>query len=382
MKVRLKDGTGTVDLKYLYSDRNRHGNERIYVRRRKGAPKITLQAEPGSDEFLAEYKAALTGERLSKTPLPSRSALAARDSFRWLVAEYYESRAYKDGLGNSTRSRRKTILDEICDEKIEGVQTGPLPYALMEAKHVHQICDQKKAPEAFNDRLKALRGVFEWASDPQVDHTKDNPAKRVRYIRTGSPGFHTWTVDEIEQFESCNPVGSKPRLALDLLLYTGVRRSDVIKLGRQHERNGVLRFTVTKGLKRKRVDLALPILSQLRESIDKAETGDLTYLVTKSGKSYSHGGFGNWFKRQCVAAGLSHCSAHGLRKGGATIAANRGATPHQLKAIYGWSTLREANRYTESADRERLARDGMHLVVPEQIDDKSSPPKTMVQKGG
>jgi hypothetical protein len=32
----------------------------------------------------------------------------------------------------------------------------------------------------------------------------------------------------------------------------------------------------------------------------------------------------------------------GLRKAGATVAAENGATPHQLMAIFGWNTLAQA----------------------------------------
>ena len=55
-----------------------------------------------------------------------------------------------------------------------------------------------------------------------------------------SKGFHCWTDEEIAQFEAHHPIGSKPRLALALLLYTGQRRGDVIRIGRQHIRDGVL----------------------------------------------------------------------------------------------------------------------------------------------
>ena len=42
-------------------------------------------------------------------------------------------------------------------------------------------------------------------------------------------------------------------------------------------------------------------------------------------------------------------SANGLRKAGATITANNGAT-HLLVAIFGWDTIEEAEKYTAKAD--------------------------------
>ena len=76
------------------------------------------------------------------------------------------------------------------------------------------------------------------------------------------------------------------------------------------------------------------------------------------------GSFGNAFRDWCDQAGLRQCSAHGLRKAGATIASDNGATTHQLMAIYGRETLKQAELYTKAANRIRLARDAMHLLVP------------------
>lgn len=74
------------------------------------------------------------------------------------------------------------------------------------------------------------------------------------------------------------------------------------------------------------------------------------------GKPFTANGFGNKFRDWCDETGLSHCSAHGLRKAGATIAAENGATAHQLMSIFGWLTLKEAERYTREAERKRMGR--------------------------
>ncbi len=89
--------------------------------------------------------------------------------------------------------------------------------------------------------------------------------------------------------------------------------------------------------------------------------------------------------RRCDEANLHHCSAHGLRKAGATIAANNGATAWQLKAIFGWETLKQAEAYTRKADQIRLADEAMHLLMPqdsEQYDNKSFPLSERLPKVG
>jgi integrase len=126
-----------------------------------------------------------------------------------------------------SRHVRRMILDKLCD------QHGNKPATLMEPRHVRQIRDaHAEAPEAANAIVKALRAVFRHAM--LADLVSHNPARDVKYLRHGSEGFHTLTADEVSQFEARHPIGSKARLALALLLYTGQHPSDVIQLGSQH----------------------------------------------------------------------------------------------------------------------------------------------------
>ncbi len=361
----MPDGSGTLDLRYLIRDVDRHGKERIYFRR-KGKPKIALKAPAGSRAFLEKYRQALHGDIEPRVTIGA----ASPGSLRHLCQLYYGSAEYK-GLSPRTRHVRKLILDGLCRKH------GSNPVDRMESKHVRTLRDEKaEFPEAANARLKQLRQVFKWAVE--AEHMKRNPALDISYIRTGSDGFHTWSIEEVRQYEKRHAVGTKARLALDLLLCTGGRRSDAVRLGPQMERaNGTeIHFTEAKGRTRMIKQRAIPILQQLRQSIDAAPSGHLAYLVTHFGKPFTSNGFGNWFRDRCDEAGLPHCTAHGLRKAGATIAAERGATEHQLMAIYGWESTKQAAIYTKKANRGRLVRAAMHLIVPEQEADESVQPKS------
>src|SRR5262249_18399750 len=145
-------------------------------------------------------------------------------------------------------------------------------------------------------------------------------------------------------------------------LFTGQRRSDITRLGRQHARDGKIAFTQFKGRNRKPKRLILPILSALQQVIDASLCGERAFLVNDLGRPFTDAGFVNNFREWCNQAELRHCTAHGLRKAGATIAANNGATAHQLMAIFGWNTLKMAEAYTRAADQERLAQAAMHLL--------------------
>ncbi|MBS7702665.1 tyrosine-type recombinase/integrase [Chelatococcus asaccharovorans] len=186
------------------------------------------------------------------------------------------------------------------------------------------------------------------------DYCDRNPAKDVPYIKTGSEGFHSWSLDEVEAFEKRHPVGTKARLALALLLYTAQRRSDVVLFGKQHVQDGWLVFTQVKNRVRAPVRLEIPIVAPRQSIIDASPVGDLTFLVTEFNRGFTANGFGNWFRDRCDEAGLPQCSAHGLRKAGATIAAENGATERQLMAIFGWSTIGKLAEIAENLHRRQI----------------------------
>ncbi|HWK38901.1 MAG TPA: tyrosine-type recombinase/integrase [Hyphomicrobium sp.] len=377
MKFRHTNGTGETDLRYVYEDRDRHGKTRIYFRR-KGQKKIALKHPPGSPEFFAEYQRAFAGIVAPTLPVQSLvRARAAQGSFRWLVEQYFTADEFLN-LDKRTKHVRKLILDGVCLEPFsdeDPTPIGTLPYAEMTTLVIRKLRDRKAGkPEAQNSRLKALRQVFKFGVAEQ--HCIANPARDVPYVQNVSDGFHTWTPAEVETFRAKHPLGTKARLALEILLLLGVRRSDAVLLGKQHVRAADqvseelraihdgrwVQFTQQKNKNRKPVTLMLPILPDLEAVLAGSPLGPLTWLVTAFNKGFTAAGFGNWFRDRCNEAGLSHCSAHGLRKAGAATAAERGATPHMLMALYGWKTLKEAERYTRAADQKRISGGAMHLT--------------------
>lgn len=323
----------------------------------------------GSAAFLEEYQQAFSGKISSKSFTRPIKNSVSTGSLRWLVEKYYSESESFSFLNERTKRVRRQILDSVCLELAndeDPTLVGSLDCADMPALAVRRLRDRKKTtPEAANARLKALRQLFAFGVEAQ--HCKHNPARDVAYLKSASEGFHSWQLHEIEQFERFHPVGSKARLALGLLLYTGARRADVIHFGRQHARSTEhvapalreqhsgrwLQYTQHKNRKKKPVTLTLPILPELEEILAASPVGDLTWLVTEFGRPFTAAGFGNWFRDQCNKAGLSNCSAHGLRKAGATNAADNGASVHMLKSMFGWRT--QACRALHPVSRSKAA---------------------------
>lgn len=157
-------------------------------------------------------------------------------------------------------------------------------------------------PEAANLLRKVLRAMMSHAID--IGLRADDPTRDVKAIRVKTDGYHSWTDDEISQFENRHDIGTRPRLALALLLYTGQRRSDVVGMGKQHVRNGSI---LVRQLKTG-ASLQIPIHATLAAVIAATPSEHLTYLTTQFGKPFTAAGFDNWFRDQCNAAGLGHCS--------------------------------------------------------------------------
>jgi integrase len=209
--------------------------------------------------------------------------------------------------------------------------------------------------EAANCRLKFIRGVLNFAKEEFPDLVERNWASDVDYFDTASDGFHSWTLDEIAQYEDYHPIGSKPRLAMALGLYTGQRRGDAVRLGPIMERAGLLQVIQEKNRRKNPVTAWVPIVPALKRIIDATPTGDLFYLAQDNGQPYKKESFGNLFREWCDQAGLQHCSFHGLRKACVVRLIMEDCTPHQIMAITGHQTLKEIDRYARKYMREQAA---------------------------
>jgi integrase len=337
-------------------EKTRHGKFVWYVRRRTGGPRIRLRAEFGTPEFQAEYEAALKG-----TPLRTENR-AHSGSLRWLCEQYRQTGAWMR-LSAATRRQRENIFEGVL--KIAGDE----PFTNIRHKHIEAGKDRRRAtPSQARNFLDAMRGLFRWAL--AAEHVKADPTASVANpVRQAGSGFPVWTEDDVTRYEAAWPVGTRQRVWLHVLLYTGLRRGDAVRLGRQHVRGGVATIKTEKsGFT---VEVNLPILPTLAATLAAGPCADLAFICGERGEPLTKESFGNNFSDACRAAGIKK-SAHGVRKIGATRAADNGATVAELEAIFGWQGGMMAALYTRAADRKRLAKGAMGKL--ERTQDKHSMP--------
>jgi integrase len=199
-----------------------------------------------------------------------------------------------------------------------------------------------------------MRGLFRWAcaagfisSDPTLG-VKNPERKQGR-------GFLAWEESHVEAYQARWPLGTRQRVWLDVLLFTGLRRGDAVRVGRQHARGGYIKA------EKNELDVPVIILPILQSTLDAGPCGDLTLIVGENGRPLTKESFGNEFKAACKAAGVPG-SAHGVRKLAATRMANNGATEAQLMAVFGWTDAKMATHYTRTANRRRLAQDSIEKL--------------------
>jgi integrase len=263
-------------------------------------------------------------------------------------------------ITGSTPAARRAALERFREKH------GTLPIAGMQRRHILTLLDGMP-PFAARNWLKAIRGLVRYCLDHEI--IRQDPTHGIRLAHTKSDGIHTWGEEEIAAFEAHFPVGTKARLAQ--------RRGDVVKLGPQHIRDGVLTLRQQKT----RASLSIPLHPELQAILNAKPGSHLTFLVTKTNKSYAPQDFSKQFRAWCDEAGLPpECSFHGLRKAALTRLADAGCSVHQIAAVSGHKTLTEVQRYTAAVNQASLAREAM-VRMGERIGTESvKRPKPQVSK--
>jgi integrase len=321
---------------YLCRDEYRNGRVR-YRLRMPGRKAVTIKGQFGSEEFAANYRIAVEGDASERVGFAGKTG-----TFNRLGSEYLNSAAFAN-LAAETRRTRRYCVEKFLD------RFGHLPVVTLEQRHVQKIIDDCK-PGQSRIVLSMLRALV--ALGIRNGDLNGDPTRGIKRPKVSSEGWHTWTEEEIAQFEARHPIGSKARLAFALALYTGQRSADLIGMGRQHVRHGRINVAQQKTKTRLWIPLATPLLA----IIEATPSDDLTLIVSDHGKPFASAqSFGFRMRTWAREAGLVGCPLHGLRKACCRRLAELGCTVHEIKAISGHKSIVEVERYTHAADQTKLA---------------------------
>lgn len=319
---------------------DRHGKLR-YRFRRKGYAQYLFKHAPGTQGFRQEYQGCLDGIGAERVA-PGADRIV-HGTFNDLISRYYRSPDFLDP-GDRTRTVYRGVIERWRSK------WGSGKVADLRASHVEKMmADMLPHRTAANMLRKRLRALMAFAV--RQDMVTHNPIVSTKPFKIEGGGFHTWTEQEIAAYEARHPIGTKARLALDLMLWTGQRGGDARILGPGHIKNKRLELTQEKT----GASVSLPILPPLAESIIVAKPSAMVFLLSEHGKPFSRKGFGNKMRQWCNEAGLPKCSAHGLRKAAARRFAEAGCSNQFIKSWTGHTTDSEVARYTAAADQQSLS---------------------------
>jgi integrase len=330
-------------LKYVEPVPKKSGKVYFYFRRH--GKRTPLPDAYNSPEFLEAYWA-LRNNNAAKVEIGAERTKSG--TVNAAIVAFYRHHSF---------TKNKPITQQSDRNILEGFRAkhGEKRIAVLEQHHIEALLGEKAGtPSAQRNLLRVLRVLLDVAV--KLKMRRDNPARGIKLDAIKTPGYHSWTEAELRQYEVRHTVGTKARLALDLLLYTAQRRTDVIALGPTNLRNGRFTYTASKN----GAEMDIPVAAPLAATIATTPMiGVKTYLVTDYGKPFTPAGFGNWFRERCNEAGLPQCSAHGLRKAFLRRMAEAGCSEDYIASISGHRDTREIRTYVQAANKARMATDGM-----------------------
>lgn len=333
-----------IELPYVQAMTDRHGRRRYYFRRH-GYNRVTLPGNPGSKAFATAYEAALAEMRPAATSVKEgpRSMGAA-------IAEYYLSVEFKAKRATTQKGYRN-VLEKFrreygCDKVLDFEPTH------LEAIF-HQMAD---TPAQASNLRKRLKSVFKVAK--RLGWIASNPIEKTEKVEYKTKGFTPWSEDDIAAYRKHWATGTRERLALEILLCTGLRRSDAVSFGPQHVSGGYASVVQTKTATRLKIRVHTDLARELA-LCGKA----LPYLRTQYGKPFTEHGFTKWFRERAEMAGLTGRTPHGLRKAAGRRLAEAGCSEKQIAAVLGHSSPATAAVYTRDADQAKLADDAMAMLA-------------------
>ncbi len=222
------------------------------------------------------------------------------------------------------------------------------PIADINVAWLYEVRDvMADTPRAADQMLAVLSYLLSFAIARGM--RQDNPAQHVKKLR-GGKSYEPWPDVAIERFRA----DANPRMvwALNLAIYTGQRRADVLAMQWRHVEDGLIAVAQQKTGER----LQIPIHAELATVLEGIPRVGTNIVHREDGRSYTAGGFSAIFRREQQRLGLGGLQFHGLRHTAAARLAEAGCTDREIMAILGHRTASMVSRYTRGAEQKRLAK--------------------------
>lgn len=323
------------------------------LRYRRGGLSRYFAAAPGSAAFWSEYAGFQAEyERMTQQAAPRRRIVPG--SVDDLLRRFYVSMDFGGRKQPVSAAKARAVLDRYASAHGHRMVAEARFYhidAILQAAAIRQS-DGTGGPFAAHQLKRQLRMLFRYAV--KLGWITINPVDHVAYRTPESAGFAQWSDAEIRQYQAHWPLGTMPRLALEMALWTARRRSDLCALGPHNLQGDLLRGVDAKTGKA----WAMPVAADLRAALDAMGPDHAQrprFLVTSQGAPYSVKGFGAAFRSWAEAAGLHQRTVHGLRKSMLRRLAESGASQQMIKSVSNHASDALVAHYIAAANQADLA---------------------------
>ena len=295
-----------------------------------------IHSKPGTAEFAAEYALLMRG----KPPTPKRT-------IKGLIQKYLQGESWP-GLATNTRKsylRHFRYLEEVA---------GHVDPATLRTSHIYEMRDAlRETPTDANRKIGALSTLLSHAV--RMGWMDRNPALGVANLKGKRPPREPWPEAMIEDFRKA--AGPLPRLIFEMLLGTGQRIGDVLKMRWDEIEDGGI------WIRQQKTDTGIfvPFTDDLATILDATTRLGQTIIAQPNGKpaSYSYAHKLIWEVREDIGAQAwdNHCLRHSAA---AEILSLPGMTVEHVMAITGHTSKEMAIHYSRKADMRAKAKEAQN----------------------
>ena len=318
--------------------------------RRSNSKRIRLPGEIGSPEFNAAYECALVGKNVTGLLRLDGSP----GSVAWVIDRYLVSNEYRGKAPGTQRAYAASL-------KI--LREAPIARGLVRdinRQHVNQHCSEieQRCGKSRGDHQAMMISILWDFADrclPQCRlGDRSNPTRRRRRSYEASPRL-AWSGSVCKRF--LDGASDELKLAFALLLYTGQRRGDVVRMRWSDFDGKFISLTQEKTGEH----VAVRVHRDLRAALMSVEHRGDFILTTRAGKPVDKTALTKAIKARLRAIGEPDLVLHGLRKAAGVKLAEAGASVQMIMSVLGHRSPKMALYYAAQASKRELSDRAMKL---------------------
>jgi integrase len=335
---------------YFYTRKKGYDPIRVHYIDADGEKVFSTRDQP--EEFARAHKYTLA---LLDTPAPGKSE-ALPGSFAALVEEYKGSPEYRTKKPKTKKSyiaSLNRIVEYWGHLSVEGLKRVNI------LRRRDALSDTPRTADQFVTMTSTL---INFGMDR--GYRESNPAQRVKKINIPTP-YEPWPAEAIDRIIADG--NARVADAVMVLLYTGQRESDAVKMRRGDIKNGKIRVVQEKTGK----SLWVPLHPRLQAHIRSRKVSGLgPILVNLRGQQWTVDGLRGAIASERERLGLLDHMPHGLRKNAVIALLEAGCIVPETASITGQSH-QMVEHYAKEVNQSRLADSAMGKWAKADAGEKS-----------